>query len=65
MLIVIFVEIIVEIFGKLIDFKFDLFKLEGDWGRCVDYEKVCMVFGWLFCVDLKDGFEFMYCWVEV
>ncbi len=57
-------ETIVEISGKPIDLKFDLSKPEGDRGRCADFEKARTVLGWSPRVELKDGLESMYRWVE-
>lgn len=55
---------IVEISGKNIDIQFDTTKPEGDKARAADYRLARETLGWEPLVDLREGLERTYRWVE-
>jgi len=57
-------EVVADISGKNIEIKYDLTKPEGDLGRRADYTKAKSVLGWEPRVDLREGLEGAYKWIE-
>ena len=55
---------IVEISGKNIKVVFDTTKPEGDKARAADFRKASEILGWKPEVDLKQGLEKTYKWIE-
>lgn len=57
-------ETVVEISGKPIPIHYDMSKPEGDRGRRADYSKALRVLGWRPRVELRDGLEELFHWIE-
>lgn len=57
-------EIIVENSGKDINIHYDTSKPEGDKGRCADFSKARKILGWQPKVDLREGIQNLYAWIE-
>ena len=57
-------EAVVDISGKNIEIRYDTSKPEGDRGRCADYSKAKEVLDWEPRVDLREGLDRLYSWIE-
>ncbi len=57
-------EMLVRISGKDIAVKYDTAKPEGDRGRCADFSKANKILGWEPKVELKDGLQQLYHWIQ-
>lgn len=57
-------ETIVDISRKNINIDYDTTKPEGDKARSADFSKAKSILGWEPLVDLKNGIEEQYCWIE-
>lgn len=57
-------EAIVDISGKDIEINYDESKPEGDKGRKADYGRARRLLGWEPRVEIKDGLERLYRWIE-
>jgi nucleoside-diphosphate-sugar epimerase len=57
-------EIIVKKSGKNIEIVYDTSKPEGDFGRCADFTKAKEIIGWQPTINIQNGIEEMYEYIE-
>lgn len=57
-------ETIISISGKDVEIQYDISRPEGDRGRCADYSKAKKILGWEPRIDLRNGLERLYSWID-